>query len=193
VTTISTIVKNAALDSVVIDGASLHSAFPGSTGANELSGGSYARQSIVVNPSSGGLRLLNASAVFPVPASTVRWVGFWSGTQWLFAAPNGGATPRNFMSVASTDYIYSSAHGYIDGQRIVFLNGTPPGGITEGQGYYVINASADAFKVSDTPAGSAIDLTSPPSFGCVVCALTESTYPSSSTHTLDAMTFAIPD
>lgn len=185
--------KNAMLDGVTLDQASLHSAFPGTTGANEISGGSYARQTIVVNASSGGIRALNASVAFSVPASTVRWVGFWDSTTFRGCAPNGGAVPKNFMALASNDTVYCAAHGYSDGQKVVFYQGTPPGGLTEGTVYFVRDAATDSFKVTASLAGVAIDLTSAASFGCVVCAITEDTYASSGTHTLSTASVAIPD
>lgn len=61
--------------------ASLHSASPGSTGANELTGGSpaYARQAIVWDPASGQVLSLDTGETFDIPAgSTVHSVGLWS-------------------------------------------------------------------------------------------------------------------
>lgn len=60
---------------------SLHSADPGESGTNELSGGSpaYARKSITWNAASGGSMDDSNVPVFDVPASsTVSYVGFWS-------------------------------------------------------------------------------------------------------------------
>lgn len=61
--------------------ASLHTASPGTTGANEVSGGSpaYARKSITWNAASGGALDNNANPVFDVPGSTtVSHFGLWS-------------------------------------------------------------------------------------------------------------------
>jgi hypothetical protein len=61
--------------------ASLHSASPGSTGTNELTGGSpaYARKAIVWDPAASQILPLDASLLFDVPAgSTVHSVGLWS-------------------------------------------------------------------------------------------------------------------
>ena len=62
-----TATKNAALNGITITHASLHSAYPGVTGANEISGGSYARKAVTINGASGGQRLQNASVAFDVP------------------------------------------------------------------------------------------------------------------------------
>jgi hypothetical protein len=187
--------KNAMLGGQTFTDASLHTAFPGSTGTSEVAGGTpaYARKAITVNAASGGIRALNASVAFDVPASTVRWVGFWNGAAFVGTAPNGGATPKNFMSIASTDLVYAAAHGWSDTQKIVFYNGTPPGGLTEGTVYFVRDATTDTFKVAATSGGVAIDLTTAPSFGCVVCAITEDVYAVQGTHTLSSASIVFPD
>jgi hypothetical protein len=61
--------------------ASLHTADPGATGVNEVSGGTpaYARKSITWNAASAGNLDSSNAPVFDVPASTtVSFVGFWS-------------------------------------------------------------------------------------------------------------------
>jgi hypothetical protein len=187
--------KNAMLDGQAITHASAHTAFPGSTGANEVTGGApaYARMAVTVNAASGGSRALNAAVTFDVPACTVKWIGFWNSGTFVGCAPNGGATPKNFMAVASTDLVYSSGHGWSDTQKIAFFNGTPPGGLTEGTTYFVRDATTDTFKVAATSGGAAIDLSSASSFGCVVAAITEDEYAVQGTHQLATATVAIPD
>ena len=61
--------------------ASLHTAAPGDTGANEVSGGSpaYARKAISFNAAAAGAIDSSTVPVFDVPASTtITYVGFWS-------------------------------------------------------------------------------------------------------------------
>lgn len=75
--------KHAMLDhlATLITHASLHTADPGTTGTNEVSGGSpaYARKSITWNAASAGNLDSSNAPVFDVPASTtVTHVGFWS-------------------------------------------------------------------------------------------------------------------
>src|SRR6185369_13316927 len=105
--------KNAALDAITFTHASLHTDYPGTTGTNEVTGGApaYARKAITVNAASGGSRLLNAGVTFDVPACTVKWIGFWNSSTFLFGVPNGGATPKNFMALPSNDTIYAAGHG----------------------------------------------------------------------------------
>ena len=80
--------RNAMLDhlATVAVFASLHTADPGTTGANEVTGGTpaYARKAITWNSASAGALDNNANPVFDVPAgTTVTHAGFWS------AATNG--------------------------------------------------------------------------------------------------------
>lgn len=187
--------KNNMLGGQTFTDASLHTAWPGTTGANEVTGGApvYARKAITINAASGGIRALNASVAFDVPATTVRFIGLWNSSTYVGTAPNGGATPKNFMSIASTDLVYAAAHGWSDTQKIVFFNGTPPGGLTAGTVYFVRDATTDTFKVAATAGGVAIDLTTAPSFGCVVCAITEDVYAVQGTHTLSSASIVFPD
>lgn len=151
--------KNSMLNGQTFTLASLHTAFPGNTGTNEVAGGApaYAQKAITINAASGGIRALNAAVVFDVPATTVRWVGLWNAAVFVGTAPNGGATPKNFMSIASSDLVYAAGHGWSDTQKIVFYNGTPPGGLTEGTTYFVRDSTTDTFKVAATSGGAAID------------------------------------
>ena len=186
--------KNAWLNGQAFDFASLHTSFPGTTGINEVSGGvpAYARKAIVMNTASGGSRLLNAGVTFDVPASTIRWIGFWYLGVFVGCCANGGATPKNFVALPSTDTVYSPGHGWVDGQKIAFF-GIPPTGLTEGTTYFTVSTTADSFKVAATLAGAAIDLTAVASFGCVVVAITEQVFAGQDTHALTLATITVPD
>lgn len=191
---IPTATSDAMLNAITYTLASLHTAFPGTAGLNEVTGGApaYAKKTITVNASSGALRALNAAVTFDVPAVTIRYVGFWNGATFLECAANGGATPKNFMSIAATDIVYSASHGYSDATTIVFIGGTPPAPLVEGTTYFVRDSVTDSFKVTATSGGAAIDLTAAASFGCVVCGITEQVYAVQATHTLSTATIAIP-
>lgn len=186
---------NTMLDALTFTHASLHTDFPGNTGVNEVTGGApaYAKKAITINAASGKQRQLNAAVTFDVPACTVKWVGFYNAGTYLACAPNGGATPKNFMAIPSTDLIQCASHGYSDTNKIVFFNGTAPGGLTEGTTYFVRDATTDTFKVAATSGGAAINLTSASSFGCIVCAITEDIYAVQGTHQLATASIAIPD
>ena len=172
--------------------ASLHSAFPTSSGTSEVTGGSYARQPATYNAASGGATTLSGTLTFSVPAGSVAWMGAWSaltaGTFYGYA-PNGGFTAiDNYTVSISTDTVTAIAHGYADTQQIVFFGGTPPGGLTEGTIYFVKSSTADTFQVAATSGGVAIDLTSVGSLLCVVSRITVETFASAGSATVSTFT-----
>lgn len=60
-----------------------------------------------------------------------------------------------------SDFITITGHGFVDAEIIRFSSsGSLPGGITAGTAYYVINSSANTFKITDVVGGDAIDITS---------------------------------
>lgn len=65
-----TIVLNALLAGVYI---SLHTADPGNTGASEVAGGAYARQSIAFTNSGDNPTLARNNAVVQFPTATANW------------------------------------------------------------------------------------------------------------------------
>lgn len=82
-------VRGVAPDTDGINKVSAHDGAPGSTGANEISGGSYARQAITWNAASAGsIDDSNAPAI-PIPGGkTVSYIGFWydsGGANEIFA------------------------------------------------------------------------------------------------------------
>jgi len=192
---LTTAVKNAMLDAITITDMSLHSGFPGLTGANEISGGTpaYARKTVTYAAASGGTRTTSASINFDVGAGhTIRWVGNWNSATFIGYSPNGG-TPKEFVATPSTDLINCTAHGWSDTQTIAFYNGTVPTGLTEGTRYYVRDATADTFKVAATSGGAAIDITAAGSTDCVVSSITEEAYASNgSTHTISSASIGLP-
>lgn len=182
--------KNEMLDALVLTAASLHTAYPGTTGANEVTGGGYARQAPTVAAASGGVRVA-ATNTWSVPSTTVRWVGYWSGTGFRALAPNGGS-PKEFTADPATDVVMCPSHGFSDTQTIVFYNGTVPGGLVGGTVYYVRDATTDTFKVAATSGGTAIDITSFGSSACQVSAITEAVYAAPDTHEITSATFGLP-
>jgi hypothetical protein len=144
---------------------SAHTAFPGTTGTNEVSGGTYARQAATWGAASAGAVTQTGNADIPIPAGvTVKYVGYWNAlTAGTFkgAAPLGG-TPFEYTVDTVADTVNRTAHGLANGDVVVFLNGTAPGGLTEGTEYFVVNTAANTFKVAATSGGTAIDLTAAP-------------------------------
>lgn len=183
--------KNTMLNALSIDTASLHTAFPGLTGANEVSGGSpaYARQTVSFGAAAGGTRTLSAAVTFNVPATTVRWFGFWSAGMYVGYASNGGSQLL-FQIDVTNNLVRSTAHGLSNGTKVVFFNSTVPGGTTEGTVYYVISATTDTFQISATLAGAAIVLTSTGS-GCALSTLIEDVYAAQGMHTLNTDSYGL--
>jgi hypothetical protein len=77
--------KNSLLDGLAADAgfASLHTASPGTTGTNEVTGGSpaYARKSVTWAAASAGALTSTNAQVFDVPAgTTIAYVGLWSAS-----------------------------------------------------------------------------------------------------------------
>ncbi len=145
----------------LLDQVSLHTAFS-LTGANEVVGGSYARQAITWNAAaSGALNSSNAPS-FSVPSgNTIRFVGYYdtvpSPDSWMGMVPNqqvGDVGPLRFVVDVTNDTIEAPAHGFVADDGIVFIGGTVPGGLTEGVVYYVGAETADDFQVQTTKAAS---------------------------------------
>lgn len=84
----ATAVLNAAVAAALVPGTtyylSLHTADPGTTGANELSGGTYARQAIVFSTASSGAE--SNTALITVPNDGTSAVSYWG----VWSASTGG-------------------------------------------------------------------------------------------------------
>jgi hypothetical protein len=184
--------RNAALDGVTITQLSAHSGFPGSTGANELTGTPYARKNATFNAASGGLRVLAAPVVFDMPPSaSVSYIGAWNGATFVGYAANGGAAPRNFVSQSTDDTIRSPGHPYTNGDKVAFIYGSAPAGITAGTIYYARDVDANSFRLASTPGGTALSIGDSNAQDCWVVGITIDTYPAStgSTHSVTSASF----
>jgi len=189
--TLPTITKNQTLDGVTYTHVSAHSEFPGTTGANEISG---TRTAITPAAAVGGSRVVATGVNLTIPAGqTVRWLGLWEGSTFKRAIPSGGYTPRNFMSISASDVFYSEGHGYSDTQAIVFIDGVPPSPLAAGTIYYVRDADSNTFKAAATSGGAAINLIGTTSYACSVCRIAEYAYPTGGTHTVNTLTAIVPD
>lgn len=86
--------KNIMLDALTPNLMSLHDGDPGAAGtANEISSGSYSRESCTFNAASNGERLLNADVEFEAaPSQAVTHAGVWnsSGPTWIGSIPLTG-------------------------------------------------------------------------------------------------------
>jgi hypothetical protein len=152
---------------------SLHSADPGLTGANEVTGGSpaYARKQNTFPTFAGGTQDNDTAILFDVPATDVVGWGVWDAstagncfqTGWFSTVSNAILVPD--ADVAG-NLIRSHEHTFAANDRVVFevLEGlTVPAGLAVGPAtiYFVIatGLTADAFSVSTTQGGAAVDIT----------------------------------
>jgi hypothetical protein len=190
-----------AMDESIATGAkygSLHSAYSAS-GANELTGGSpaYARKALTWAAAASGAKALAATLpTWDVPAAgVVAWIGLndavTAGT-FLGMLPAGAGTLQPCSVEVSgdltSDTIFAKAHGYSAGDVVVFW-GTLPTGLAVGTLYYVIatGLTADAFKVSATAGGSALDLTGTAPFTFFVQKCVPETFGGQGTYALSSL------
>ncbi len=147
---------------------SLHSAHPGETGAAELAGGSYARQSTAFDASAAGVSQNTAAETFTNidgAPNEVGYLGFFDAVtagNFLWYAPLGG-TPATFSAQDTGDLFTSYAHGFVNDDR-VFVTAWPgsalPAGAAEATDYFIISVTTDTFQISLTQGGAAVVLTS---------------------------------
>lgn len=190
---------NAMLDAIVMDRASLHTAYS-ATGANEVTGGSpaYARQAITMNAAASRARASGSSPVFDVPAgTTVRFIGLWTNAGSVFRGmfANGG-TERGFQVDLTNDRILCEGHGLANDQKVVFYGGTVPTGLTEGTVYWVVGVTAadpDYFQVSTTQGGAAVNLTGQPAAQCKFSLIVEEAFAAQGTFTVTSLSVGVTE
>ena len=164
---------------VVLDGGaisakwlSLHSGFPGMTGANELAIG---RAAITWQPANPYRKASNAIGITVGSGLLVAWIGMWdaaTGGSFQGTTPLRGH-PLEFYAVDATDRIHiPGGHPHTDGSRVVFFGGTPPTPLVEGTIYVTRDAAADNLRVTDIAGGSPINITNAAATaaGCVISA-----------------------
>lgn len=169
---------------------SLHSAYS-AAGANELTGGSpaYARKAVAYAAASAGAKAQSANVTFDVPSgATAQFVGRWTaltGGTFLGMTALGGAE-MEFAADLTAETIIAPAHGIANDERIVFVGGTPPGGLTEGTVYFARNVTTDTLQVGATAGGAAINLTSLAAARCLVSKIVPETYGAQGTYQVNA-------
>jgi len=183
-----------------LDQASLHTAYS-AAGANEVTGGSYARQSITWGAAASAAIDSSNAPAFSVPASnTIRFIGFWSTAEspdaFMGMLPNqqsGDLAPRRFIVDESNNEIEMPSHGLSADDGVVFIGGTPPTGLAEGTIYYVGGTGGtDAFQVQTTKSASpfsAVGLSSQGDEDVRIWQVREETFASDGTFNLDDADF----
>lgn len=183
---------NAILDTEYAAGdkLSLHTAYSAS-GANEVAGGSYARQTITWAAAASRSKASSGNVDVPVPAgNTIAFIGVWNSAGTVFRGmwPNGG-TERSFQVDLTINRIYCEGHGMANDQRVVFTGATVPAGLTAGTVYWVVGVTAgdpDYFGVAATQGGAAIDITAQASADARVSNIVLETYGGDGTHRVTA-------
>lgn len=178
------------------DKMSLHTAYS-ATGTNEVTGGTYAKQTITWAGASGRSKASSGNIDFPVPAATtVAWIGIWDTTAATFRGmwPNGG-TDYSFQVDLTNNRIYCEGTGMVDTDRVVLTGSTLPTNITAGAHLYVVGTTPgdpDYFQVSLTSGGAAIDITSSqPSADARVSKVILETYSGAGTHRVSSFTIGL--
>lgn len=185
----STAEKNAALDAIATFYVGAHDDYPGDDGSHELSGGApaYARKQVNPGAAAAGARISAETPSLDIPAGTLSWLSVWSAAAagtYRGCFPQGGMRKR-FFADPVTDEIFSPAHGFADGTKIVFFgSGLAPGGLTAGTIYFVVSATTDTFKVATTLGGPAIDINAGSGAQVWVSRIIPLTYGSQSTYDL---------
>jgi len=86
----TTYMKNAVLDAFFGVGTvmmSLHTADPGTTGANEVTGGAYSRQQVSYgSAANGSIKNISTATFAGLPAATITHAGFWKNGQFCQGA-----------------------------------------------------------------------------------------------------------
>lgn len=190
---------NAMLDAITLDLCSLHTAYS-ATGANEVTGGSpaYAKKAITMAAAASRARANSSSPVFDVPAATtVRFIGLWTnaGTVFRGMSPNGG-TERGFQVDLTNNRILCEGHGLANDEKVVFIGGTPPTGLTEGTVYFVVGVTAsdpDYFQVSTSSGGAAVDITGQHAAACKVSKIVEEAFAAQGTFTVSTASVGITE
>lgn len=130
-----------------------------SSAGTEVTGGSYARQTLTFGAAASGSKANSASLTFSsMPATDVQGWAIYdtagTGRKWY-----GVFNPKTGTAQATGDTITSATHGYADGSKVVFQSGYAPAGLTAGTTYFVRDSATNTFKVAATLGGSAIDIT----------------------------------
>jgi hypothetical protein len=155
---------------------SAHTAFS-DTGANEVSGGAYAREVMAMDAATGRTADNTAAESLSIPASTtVQFVGIFdalTGGNFITMMPLGSTKALVGMATdaaengAPADTLWVAGHGMAQDERVAFfsVDGTLPTGITEGVLYYVIGTpTTNSLQVSATEDGAALAITAAGSF-----------------------------
>lgn len=178
----------------VVDAISLHSGDPGSTGANEVVGGSpvYVRQTPTWGtPANGQINIASIGSHNVPGGTTVMFLGLWGGATPVFygSAPLGSFVGVFSLTDTTTDIFHIPGHGLVANNSVVLqtvIGEALPTGFVESTTYYVRDVTTDTFKLSATAGGTAINATAVGSG--IVMSLVAETFPLQGTYTVSTGT-----
>ncbi len=142
-------------------------------GGTEPSTGAYARVAVTRNqtnfPATNSTGLISNNTAINFPQATAnlgKALGF--GIYDAATAGNllewGELLGLGMVSTVdpTTDIFTSTAHGFTDGTQVVLRtsNGANPGGLNETTAYFIRDSTTNTFKLTTSPGGTAIDVTS---------------------------------
>lgn len=142
-----------------------HTDIPNSSGSNEVTGGSYARQAVTWASASAGVRDNSGALSIPIPAGTTvvglsGWSALTTGTYYGWTPL--GSTKKGFGTAANSgDVITSYGHGLSNTNRVIVTpvnNESLPTGYSASTLYYVVGATTDTFQLSLTSGGAAVTI-----------------------------------
>lgn len=92
----------------------------------------------------------------PLPASYFERskAAFAAYSRVLFE-PDNGTSITGATAAGSSATISKTAHGFTNGQRVLFVSGTGFTGIVAETVYYAVNVAADTFELAATPTATA--------------------------------------
>jgi hypothetical protein len=162
---------------------SLHSANPGTSGANEITSGTGpgGRQPGVFSGTHGLDDLVTDLFIEVAATNTATWMGWWTArTGGTFVGGWPLVTEQKIATaVSGTPHIVVPAHGLGIGDKVKLyaIGGTTsaiPGGLSADTRYYVVGTTSQTIEVSATTGGSAI--TPSGSGGFAVCRTLAATF-----------------
>jgi hypothetical protein len=133
-------------------------------GASRSYGGFALRAVQVLDPSS--IEDVLALDAF-LGTAAVRDAGYFDAHGVFVPAEGPLGDPKSCTIAASTDQVTCNAHGFANGDLVVFTALTGGAPLQLNRAYYVVNAATNTFQVAATPGGSAIDITSDATAGTV--------------------------
>lgn len=135
-----------------------------SAAGTEVSGGSYAPQTITFGSAAAGAASNSGAINFTgLPGADIVGVEVWDSAGTPVRISYGPLSGGTFAATDTGDVFTAAGHGMTNGTKVAFKaepGQTLPAGVTANTIYYVVGATTNTFQVATTPGGSAVALTS---------------------------------